>query len=150
MCGRGGVTLCSIHRCCFYRATVWVVHVWAAALNGAQLSSACHWILGLASHVPILIHINFLFGSFEPVEKTLDCASKIVEKVGTSREKLLWAFLNTFEEKIQIIVSTKIIVSKKIIVSNKIIISIIFQGISFSSLDIALLVWNLCRPIPQP
>ena len=59
-------------------------------------------------------------------------------------------FQNFNFQKIQIIVSTKIIVSKKIIVSNKIIVSIIFQGISFSSLDIALLVWNLCRPIPQP
>ena len=114
--------------------------------GSAQLSLPLETRVGL----PILIHLNFLFGSFEPVEKTLDCASKIVEKVGTSREKLLWAFLNNFEKKIQIIVSTKIIVSKKIIVSNKIIISIIFQGISFSSLDIALLVWNLCRPIPQP
>ena len=39
MCGRGGVTLCSVHRCCFYRATVWVQQVWAAALNGAQLAT---------------------------------------------------------------------------------------------------------------
>ena len=126
-------------------------------LGGAGVGSSVEWgsaqlSLPLETRVrlPILIHLNFLFGSFEPVEKTLDCASKIVEKVGTLREKLLWAFLNNFEKKIQIIVSTKIIVSKKIIVSNKIIVSIIFQGISFSSLDIALLVWNLCRPIPQP
>ena len=63
--------------------------------GSAQLSLPLETRVGL----PILIHLNFLFGSFEPVEKTLDCASKIVEKVGTLREKLLWAFLNTFEKQ---------------------------------------------------